>query len=300
MNFGETFQQLRKNKRITLKEAAASSISAAQLSRFENNKTMLTVDQFFHCLENINVSIEEFRFVQKETIKDHYQLDVKRMETFLNQNQKEKSILLMNELHQRSTSAYSWPLFLGDFIQYILALNEDNDFIGSDTRVVRYLHQVDDWGEMELRLFSIFSFLFEPEELYRFSKGVIKKANSYLALPQTQRLYFDILYNLFQVFIYRNKISYAREILQLTGEALGKKVDLLFPQIDYLYNKGVLCYKEQQVMVGDQYFDQALSVCRIFRQKERLKQFQNQIQQWRTSHEEPNFKMLTLNLSLFS
>lgn len=90
MNFGETFQQLRKNKRITLKEAAASSISAAQLSRFENNKTMLTVDQFFHCLENINVSIEEFRFVQKETIKDHYQLDVKRMETFLNQNQRKR------------------------------------------------------------------------------------------------------------------------------------------------------------------------------------------------------------------
>lgn len=299
MDFGETYRLMRKNKNIPLKEAAEGSISAAQLSRFENGKSMLTVDQFFRCLENINVSIEEFRFVQRETFRDRYQEDVKRLEVVINKDQKEESRALMKELYQRSTSAYSWPLFLGDFIYYILVLKEDKDFISSDTRVVRYLHQVEEWGEMELRLFSLFCFLFEPEELYIFSKGMIKKAGSYLELPQTQRLYFDIMYNLFQVFIYRKKLAYAREILQLTGQALEKKVDLLFAQIEYLYNKGIMCYMEDQTADGNRYFDQVLSICRIFKQKERFQQMNMLIDLWKTEHKDPDSTPLSLNMNLY-
>ncbi|MCU7699784.1 helix-turn-helix domain-containing protein [Enterococcus gallinarum] len=48
MDYGATFKKLRLEKGITLKEACQQGISSAQLSRFENGKSMLTVDQFLH------------------------------------------------------------------------------------------------------------------------------------------------------------------------------------------------------------------------------------------------------------
>ena len=53
MDYGATFKKLRLEKGITLKEACQQGISSAQLSRFENGKSMLTVDQFFTCLQKL-------------------------------------------------------------------------------------------------------------------------------------------------------------------------------------------------------------------------------------------------------
>ena len=69
MDYGATFKKLRLEKGITLKEACQQGISSAQLSRFENGKSMLTVDQFFYMLAKYQVTIEEFQFVGKQTLK---------------------------------------------------------------------------------------------------------------------------------------------------------------------------------------------------------------------------------------
>lgn len=46
MEYGKTFSRIRKSKGMTLKEAAGESVSYAQVSRFENEQLMVTVDVF--------------------------------------------------------------------------------------------------------------------------------------------------------------------------------------------------------------------------------------------------------------
>lgn len=91
MDYGATFKKLRLEKGITLKEACQQGISSAQLSRFENGKSMLTVDHFFTCLQNINVTIEEFQFVGKQTFKDRFEKSIEQMQEYLNTNQEESA-----------------------------------------------------------------------------------------------------------------------------------------------------------------------------------------------------------------
>ena len=59
-NYGKVFKMIRESKNMSLKEVAGDFVTPAQLSRFENGKSNLSVDTFFHCLENMDVLQGEF------------------------------------------------------------------------------------------------------------------------------------------------------------------------------------------------------------------------------------------------
>ena len=63
MEFGKTFKQIPKSKRMTLKEAAGDSLSYAQVSRFENEQSMVTMDVLYEMLSNINTTPQEYYFL---------------------------------------------------------------------------------------------------------------------------------------------------------------------------------------------------------------------------------------------
>ncbi|WP_153049720.1 helix-turn-helix transcriptional regulator, partial [Streptococcus suis] len=48
--YGKIFKLIRESKNMSLKEVAGDFVTPAQLSRFENGKSNLSVDTFFNCL----------------------------------------------------------------------------------------------------------------------------------------------------------------------------------------------------------------------------------------------------------
>lgn len=58
--YGKIFKIIRESKNMSLKEVAGDFVTPAQLSRFENGKSNLSVDTFFHCLKNMDVLQGEF------------------------------------------------------------------------------------------------------------------------------------------------------------------------------------------------------------------------------------------------
>src|SRR5690625_7283297 len=71
MSYGKTFKQIRKGKSFTLKEAAGSTLSIAQLSRFENDHSMIPVDLFHELLQNVNTTPQEFHFLMGSDFEKH-------------------------------------------------------------------------------------------------------------------------------------------------------------------------------------------------------------------------------------
>lgn len=308
MDYGKTFAQLRKSKQFTLKEAAQETISTAQLSRFENGKTMLTVHQFFQCLKNINVSIEEFQFIQKSSFRNRYEKIFSRLSSALNEQKVVEIIELREELQNKSKSPYDINQFLVYFIDNVVDLwsNEEKKHLVKQKsqsdgqykeQVFHYLQQVEEWGEMELRIYSMLFISFDVDTNYYFIKKALKKANVYRKVSIDQHIYFNLLNNLFSYFIYKKHLPYAKEMLMITEEALKKDVNLLTPQMLFLFNKGIYEYKTKNLEKGQLYFDQTISIAKIFQQKDMEKQFKNRAKLWKENHEKEDFHEITLMIN---
>ena len=71
-NIGKIFKLIRETKKMSLKEVAGNFVTPAQLSRFENGKSNLSVDTFFYCLKRMNISEGEFMDINFELYKVFY------------------------------------------------------------------------------------------------------------------------------------------------------------------------------------------------------------------------------------
>lgn len=60
MTIGEQFKRLRKERRLTLKEAAGDIVSVSSLSKFENGTSQLAADRFFLLLDRLNLDWDAF------------------------------------------------------------------------------------------------------------------------------------------------------------------------------------------------------------------------------------------------
>ena len=59
-SYGKVFKMIRESKNMSLKEVAGDFVTPAQLSRFENGKSNLSVDTFFYCLRRMDVLQGDF------------------------------------------------------------------------------------------------------------------------------------------------------------------------------------------------------------------------------------------------
>lgn len=59
-SYGKIFKIIRESKNMSLKEVAGDFVTPAQLSRFENGKSNISVDTFFYCLRRMDVLQGEF------------------------------------------------------------------------------------------------------------------------------------------------------------------------------------------------------------------------------------------------
>ena len=59
-SYGKVFKMIRESKNMSLKEVAGDFVTPAQLSRFENGKSNLSVDTFYYCLRRMDVLQGEF------------------------------------------------------------------------------------------------------------------------------------------------------------------------------------------------------------------------------------------------
>ena len=60
MTIGEQFKRLRKERWLTLREAAGDIVSVSSLSKFENGTSQLAADRFFLLLDRLNLDWDAF------------------------------------------------------------------------------------------------------------------------------------------------------------------------------------------------------------------------------------------------
>ena len=295
MKFGKVFKQIRKSKGMTLKEAAGKSLSQAQLSRFENEQSMVTVDLLYEMLGNINTTPQEYYFLMgadpEKELRDFFYRIIELDGSFLTETD-----LLENEkkkLLQNNPGTYDWEKYMAYFIDNIIKVRK-NEPLGTDNYVRDYLMQVDNWGERELRIYAMFGFVLPVETTYFLMKTAVKRSQLYQGIPQDMKLLHTILTNNFSTFIYHDRLDYAKEALLLFEENIAQNSEFVESHLNLLFNKGIFAFKQKDIEKAKKYCEQVLSLCEVLQQTERRNMYAYRYKTWLKEYDNPDYKELTI------
>lgn len=296
--FGETIAQIRESKNMTLKEAAGDTLSISQLSRFENGKSSIPVDSFYAVLNNLNTTTEEFNYIKGQTEDRELESIFNRIEKYNNNDELDKLRYLKKEIQETRPAPYSWKQFIVYFIQSLLDLHNDAELQAKEP-ILAYLMRVEDWGEMELRLYALFGFVLDVETTHFLMRTALKKSKQYLAVPATAKLLYVILTNNFSTFLAAGNLEYAGETIQLFETNYAKNTDLLQPHIDFMFNKGLLAFKKNQPEKAFKHCEDAITICQMFHQYDLEKLLTERYERWKANYKNPKYRELTIQAGFF-
>lgn len=296
--FGETIKKIRKSKNMTLKEAAGEALSVSQLSRFENGHSMITIDLFYEILTNLNTSTDEFNYIM--SLDDNKKLNdySSRIEEYANSLRYDRLKDLIDEIKAVNPAPYSWDQFLIYFIESVIALDKTHEKEISPA-VLDYLMQVEVWGEMELRIYALFGFALDVETTHFLMRTALKRSKQYLKIPSNTKLLYVILSNNFSSFLAFDRIDYARETLELFETEYAQNTPHLAAHIDFIFNKGLLAFKENRPEDGNKHCQNAIKICQDFHQTEYEKMYTERYENWRLGYNNPEFKEVSIGAGFF-
>lgn len=293
--YGSTIHTIRKSKNMTLKEAAGNSLSVSQLSRFENGKSVIPVDLFYEVLENLNTTVEEFDYLKGSKEVDRLSDLFDRIEQYNNQGELNQLRALKEEIHADHPAPYSWEQFLIYFIECLLAIYDQRE-LNAQIPALDYLMQVEIWGEMELRLYALFGFALDVETTYVLMRTALKRSQQYLAVPAAAKLLYSVLSNNFSTFLSHDRIAYAEETIELFDANYAEDAEQMMPHIDFLFNKGLLAFKQNNLSKAHEYCEQAIRFCQLFRQKQSETRYIKRFKNWKENFKNPDFYEIIVNV----
>lgn len=246
-DLGKSFKMLRESKGLSQKEIAGDIISIAQLSRFERGISSINAETLYNCLENMNVSVEEFQCVcrdflqsqnaifQNDVAKAFLEKNTLKLREYLAKYQSLASIAPGQKFYRLNTIIIKSVLYQCDDFDKVS--KKDIQFL------VDYLFSVEEWGRYELWLFTYSAALMTNNLVEIFASEMINRTQFYQEIPENRRLVNQMLFNVIIICVERNRFSLAFKLLNYADNLKREETDL-FTRNAVKYCRGYyLCKK---------------------------------------------------------
>ncbi|MDY2775243.1 MAG: helix-turn-helix domain-containing protein [Streptococcus infantarius] len=196
--FGKIFKLIRESKKLSLKEVAGDYVSPAQLSRFENGKSNLSVDTFFYCLKQMNTSGGEFT-----TLYDvYYQSEDISFSKELHKAVELHNIDFLNHQVEVYTKQYQDTNNSSDrlmiAILHTFMQRCDNSYVIPESDkifIADYLLSIDDWGIYELWIFGNCARVLSSKSLEILGMEIVNRTQFYNNIAENRKRVYQVLLN---------------------------------------------------------------------------------------------------------
>lgn len=195
MNNGKLMRKLRQERSISQASLARNLYSRDNISRFERNNSNINLDMFFHSIDRMNLSLEEYAIFQqleepslKEILKNDFKkaLDTELGESYLQE--------LYSEYEKSSDIYYLYLYSLGRILRHKIQ-NLPLD-LSKDIQIIKqHLDKVESWGFFEFTMYANTFFLFEDNYIQQNYPLVIQKFNAFSHSAKFQHLKIRFLLN---------------------------------------------------------------------------------------------------------
>ena len=236
--YGEMFASLREQRHFLLTDFKEVGLSAAALSRFENDGTVLRYDKLDAALELMKIEVGEFEYFTNGFQSDYYIDTCNAIEEAYYRQDK----VALQAIYEES-SRYHYPLIA------LATKNLLGELAILEKSIIRdRLFAITDWSYFEL---SILSFVVEqltPAMRDSILKDFLKNNFHYMEVPKYREKIFQVLCRAAIGEINGNQKQRARALLDRVKSHLQTK-DLL-PRCAYLLAEGLWKFKFENPEIG--------------------------------------------------
>lgn len=256
-DFGQVYKTIRTSKGLTQKQICGDRISRSTLARIEKGEIVPSFESMIFLLDQINMSLEEFRYVC------HYYQASER-QTILALSEKHTSVIDNTELIKLKELCVSYlknhhdiPIEqLLDRLNIVIHVrkfggySQDEKFQTLTQKIWKNLEKQDTWYESDLKLLSNILFHFPLDSVKAITPQILDSLEKYKNFHNIKPLQYQLLTNLATIYLYNNLIKECLDITLITLELSQeiKRYDYLgFSQIrlgicrkdDDLIKKGI-------------------------------------------------------------
>ncbi|WP_259757691.1 Rgg/GadR/MutR family transcriptional regulator [Lactococcus lactis] len=246
-NYGKIFNIIRTSKKISLSELADKDISRSSISQFETGKTILSVDKFFHSLERMNVTNEEFSEIYNyhylrsfslyqfslDLSNAYYQSDIRMLKKILNSL---KDGAFFSDLPSQTN--HFLQLVVEAYI-YRSSNKLPEHCISRTSQLFNYLDRVTIWGLYEFYLASSCACLFNKKQLEKIGNKILPHLAMYNYSSTIYTTALMMLHNMIYSCLTNEFLFLASTFLNYTNSLKLSERSLL-TKFCFTYDKGYL------------------------------------------------------------
>lgn len=200
-NIGYILKEIRKEKKITIKELSNTRLSSSQLSNIEKSIHIPSSDKLIHLLSMLNITYDEFSLL----IEDDYLICKKILgERFieLGNSGNTKELKKIAEDCKNLYIEYNDIYFKHLELQILAAISlHENNFDFTEARIItspikNYLGKIENWRQYELSLFNNCLFIFNIDEIIYLEKRSLDAIENNFDINRNKDLMCILLNNL--------------------------------------------------------------------------------------------------------
>ncbi|MBC1917029.1 helix-turn-helix domain-containing protein [Listeria seeligeri] len=211
---GMTIKEIRVSKNIKQEAIYSNLISRNLLWQIENDKINTSYDVFKEILNRLNVSFDEFLYIQNNFKSTPLQELQNRYNTIYTSIEIEILMDLKNDIDTYLEHHQNSP-FLKDLERCLTAIiqieQEQNDDFTKASSIVKpiweRISKQNDWYWEDIQIMSHIFYMFEQETALNICKELFAKLNNYRDFQNADRLEISTLLNISTMLLIQNKLS---------------------------------------------------------------------------------------------
>lgn len=256
-NEGSLYKKLRYSRNISQKELCKSNLSRTTLSKFENNKINLSFTNFDYLLNSIDISLDEFKYIQNDYSYDDKKYIINYFDNIFSVQYDEASINKMIVfIENYLTNQYSKSIF---FILNILKsfqyINQsENHKIDCKAHIYladiwNELSKMDHWSLLDIKIINSSLYFFEYSTCIEIGQQLIKSLKKYEKYTDISFLEASIWSNLTLLAQINNDITHAQSFSTYAWNASLKSKRIDYISIS-LIRKGIAFNENKDIDSG--------------------------------------------------
>lgn len=248
-SYGKVFKMIRESKNMSLKEVAGDFVTPAQLSRFENGKSNLSVDTFFNCIKNMDVLQGEFSTFYNAYYQDEdIHVSMKLYQAIESQNTSYiKTKIKEYQQRYEDKQRKSDRVLIAVFHVMLNRCNPNQGIPEEEKQIITdYLMSIDEWCFYELWIFGNCSRSLSSKTIEVLGNELVHRTQFYNELEDNRRRVYRILLNVTGHLLDRNEDGIAAKFIRYIEQMDILETDM-FERLQLKFIKGQFTYLQGNI-----------------------------------------------------
>lgn len=255
-NDGECFKTIRESRGITQKEVVQNMISRVTLSKFENNKINISMNNFKYLLDSIDVTSEEFDYIKNNYSYDEKQSIINKFNHAFSNLDDQLVDETIIECEKYLKNNFSVAIKCIKNVMYILKhlSNSSNEKVNCYTKIYaadiwNELSKIDNWTLLDMKIINCCLHFFESKTYVSISELLISNLKKYSDFSDIILLEASVYLNLTILFLMEKDLDKAMLYSNFSVEKSLKS-----KRIDYialsLIRNGIILKNDDSIEEG--------------------------------------------------